>query len=254
MSLHLGHTVMLMDRWTAEGALERIERYRVTSSHMAPTMFNRLLQLPDEVRSGYDVSSLRAMSHAAAPCPIETKRRMIEWWGDSIWEYYAATEGGGTSVSAAEWTERPGTVGRAWSGCATASAARSCPGRSTTSERGLIGGQSAGWSFPLLFASLTGRSGHGPAPYGPGRPSIRGWRWRRCRRRRPPAPYGPGRRSIRGVSKRRPRPAQPLIASRRPWASMRRTRSGGWCCRASKALRSVRAPSMSPCCHRAKAR
>ena len=174
MSLHLGHTVMLMDRWTAEGALERIERYRVTSSHMVPTMFNRLLQLPDEVRERHDVSSLRSMVHAAAPCPIETKRRMIEWWGDSIWEYYAATEGGGTSVSAAEWTERPGTVGRAWSGCATASAARSCPGRSTTSERGLIGGQSAGWSFPLLFASLTGRSGHGPAPYGPGRPPIRG--------------------------------------------------------------------------------
>ncbi|MYB27569.1 MAG: AMP-binding protein, partial [Acidimicrobiaceae bacterium] len=74
MSLHLGHTVVLMDRWTAEGALERIERYRVTSSHMVPTMFNRLLQLPDEVRSGYDVSSLRAMVHAAAPCPIETKR------------------------------------------------------------------------------------------------------------------------------------------------------------------------------------
>ena len=117
MSLHLGHTVVLMDRWTAEGVLERIERYRVTSSHMVPTMFNRLLHLPDEVRSRYDVSSLRAMVHAAAPCPVETKRRMIEWWGDSIWEYYAATEGGGTSVSASEWLERPGTVGKAWPGC-----------------------------------------------------------------------------------------------------------------------------------------
>ena len=117
MSLHLGHTVVLMDRWTAEGVLERIERYRVTSSHMVPTMFNRLLHLPDEVRSRYDVSSLRAMVHAAAPCPVETKRRMIEWWGDSIWEYYAATEGGGTSVSAAEWLQRPGTVGKAWPGC-----------------------------------------------------------------------------------------------------------------------------------------
>ncbi len=117
MSLHMGHTVVLMDRWTAEGALERIERYRVTTSHMVPTMFNRLLQLPDEVRAGYDVSSLRAMVHAAAPCPVETKRRMIEWWGDSIWEYYAATEGGGTVVPAAEWLQRPGTVGRAWPGC-----------------------------------------------------------------------------------------------------------------------------------------
>ncbi len=117
MSLHLGHTVVLMDRWSAEGALERIERYRVTGSHMVPTMFNRLLQLPAEVRSRYDVSSLRCMVHAAAPCPVETKRRMIEWWGDAIWEYYAATEGGGTSVSAAEWMKRPGTVGRAWPGC-----------------------------------------------------------------------------------------------------------------------------------------
>ena len=117
MSLHMGHSVVLMDRWTAESALERIERYRVTNSHMVPTMFNRLLQLPEEVRSRYDVSSLRSMVHAAAPCPVETKRRMIEWWGDSIWEYYAATEGGGTAVSAAEWMQRPGTVGKAWPGC-----------------------------------------------------------------------------------------------------------------------------------------
>ncbi len=117
MSLHMGHSVVLMDRWTALGALERIERYRVTQSHMVPTMFNRLLQLPEEVRSSFDVSSLRSMVHAAAPCPVETKRRMIEWWGDCIWEYYAATEGGGTVVSAAEWMQKPGTVGRAWPGC-----------------------------------------------------------------------------------------------------------------------------------------
>ncbi len=117
MSLHLGHTVVLMDKWTAEGALERIDRYRVTHSHMVPTMFNRLLQLPEEVRARYDVSSLRSMVHAAAPCPVETKRRMIEWWGDSIWEYYAATEGGGTYVSAADWLTKPGTVGRPWPGC-----------------------------------------------------------------------------------------------------------------------------------------
>ena len=117
MSLHMGHSVVLMDRWTAQGALERIERYRVTSSHMVPTMFNRLLQLPPEVRSRYDVSSLRSMVHAAAPCPVETKRRMIEWWGDAVWEYYAATEGGGTFVPAGEWLNKPGTVGRPWPGC-----------------------------------------------------------------------------------------------------------------------------------------
>ncbi|MEQ8839889.1 MAG: acyl-CoA synthetase [Acidimicrobiales bacterium] len=116
MALHVGHTVVLMDRWTPEGLLERIERYKVTHSHMVPTMFNRLLQLPDEVRLKYDVSSLRSMVHAAAPCPVETKRKMIEWWGDTIWEYYAATEGGGTYVSAAEWLTKPGTVGKPWPG------------------------------------------------------------------------------------------------------------------------------------------
>ncbi len=115
-SLHLGHSVVLMDRWTAEGALERYEKYKVTQSHMVPTMFNRMLQLPDDVRLKYDVSSLRSMVHAAAPCPVETKRQMIEWWGDAIWEYYAATEGGGTYIGAAEWMEHPGTVGQAWPG------------------------------------------------------------------------------------------------------------------------------------------
>ncbi|GJM38667.1 MAG: putative acyl-CoA ligase [Acidimicrobiales bacterium] len=116
MSLHMGHTVVLMDRWTPEGLLERIERCKVTHSHMVPTMFNRLLQLPEEVRAKYDVSSLRRMVHAAAPCPVETKKKMIEWWGDSIWEYYAATEGGGTVVGPEDWMKKPGTVGAPWPG------------------------------------------------------------------------------------------------------------------------------------------
>ncbi|HEY2300906.1 MAG TPA: acyl-CoA synthetase [Acidimicrobiales bacterium] len=113
-SLQIGHSVVLMDRWSAEEALRLYETYHVTQSHMVPTMFNRLLQLPAQVRESYDVSSLRSMVHAAAPCPVETKRRMIEWWGDSIWEYYAATEGGGTYVSANEWMRYPGTVGKVW--------------------------------------------------------------------------------------------------------------------------------------------
>ena len=113
-SLHVGHPVVLMDRWTPEGALERIDRYKVTQSHMVPTMFHRLLQLPDEVKDQYDVSSLRRMIHAAAPCPIETKQRMLDWWGDCIWEYYAATEGGGTYVTPEQWREKPGTVGVPW--------------------------------------------------------------------------------------------------------------------------------------------
>ncbi len=113
-ALHWGHPVVLMDRWTPEGALERIEKYRVTYSHMVPTMFHRMLKLPEEVRQSYDVSSLRCMIHAAAPCPVETKKKMFEWWGPVIWEYYAATEGGGTVVSPEEWLRYPGTVGRPW--------------------------------------------------------------------------------------------------------------------------------------------
>jgi long-chain acyl-CoA synthetase len=79
-----------------------------------PTQFHRLLALPEEVRARYDVSSLRHMIHAAAPCPPDIKRRMIEWWGNAIDEYYAATEGGGTIVTAAQWLDHPGTVGQAW--------------------------------------------------------------------------------------------------------------------------------------------
>jgi long-chain acyl-CoA synthetase len=115
-SLHLGHTVTLMDRWTPEAALERYERSKVTHSHMVPTMFHRLLALPDDVKARYDLSSLRCMIHAAAPCPVETKQKMLAWWGPVIWEYYAATEGGGTIVSPQEWLEHPGTVGRNWPG------------------------------------------------------------------------------------------------------------------------------------------
>ena len=115
-SLHLGHKVVLMDKWDAEEMLALIDEHRVTTSHMVPTQLHRLLALPEEVRAKYDCSSTRCMVHAAAPCPPEVKRRMIEWWGDAIMEYYAATEGGGTIVTAKEWLERPGTVGKAWSG------------------------------------------------------------------------------------------------------------------------------------------
>jgi long-chain acyl-CoA synthetase len=115
-SLHFGHSVVLMDKWTPESCLERIERYRVTTTQMVPTQFHRLLQLPPEVRARYDCSSLRQVLHAAAPCPVDVKRRMLEWWGPVIYEYYGASEGGGTLVKPREWLERPGTVGRAWEG------------------------------------------------------------------------------------------------------------------------------------------
>ena len=115
-SLHLGHTVVLMEKWGPEECLRLIDEHGVTTSHMVPTQFHRMLALPEEVRARYDVSSTRCMVHAAAPCPPDVKRRMIEWWGNSIMEYYAATEGGGTIITAEEWLERPGSVGRAWAG------------------------------------------------------------------------------------------------------------------------------------------
>ena len=115
-SMNLGHPVVLMDKWTPEDSLRLIEKYRVTTSHMVPTQFHRMLALPPDVRAKYDCSSTRTMVHAAAPCPPDVKRRMLDWWGNSIFEYYAATEGGGTLVTPHEWRRFPGTVGKAWPG------------------------------------------------------------------------------------------------------------------------------------------
>jgi long-chain acyl-CoA synthetase len=113
-SIHLGHTVVVVDKWTPEDTLRLIEKYKITTSHMVPTQFHRMLALPDEAKNKYDLSSLRHMVHAAAPCPVEVKRRMIEWWGMVIDEYYAASEGGGTMVRPDEWMKKPGTVGTPW--------------------------------------------------------------------------------------------------------------------------------------------
>nr|WP_055506724.1 acyl-CoA synthetase [Nonomuraea pusilla] len=113
-ALHMGHTLVYMDHWDAEEMLRLCERHRVTSSHMVPTHFKRLLALPEEVRSRHDLSSLRWMIHAAAPCPVPVKRAMLEWWGDCVYEYYAATEGGGTIATPEDWKSHPGTVGRPW--------------------------------------------------------------------------------------------------------------------------------------------
>jgi long-chain acyl-CoA synthetase len=115
-SLHFGHPVVLMDHFDPEQALGLIERHRVTTTHMVPTQLHRLMLLPEATRRRYDVSSLRHVMHAAAPCPVELKRRLIEWLGPVVYEYYGASEGGGTMVRAAEWLERPGTVGRPWPG------------------------------------------------------------------------------------------------------------------------------------------
>jgi long-chain acyl-CoA synthetase len=113
-SVQIGHTVVLMDKWDPEEMLRLIERHRVTQSHMVPTQLNRLLALPAEVRARYDVSSLRSMVHGAAPCPNDTKQKMIDWWGPVLIDYYAATEGGGTLITSEEWLRKRGSVGRPW--------------------------------------------------------------------------------------------------------------------------------------------
>jgi long-chain acyl-CoA synthetase len=107
-----GMGVVMMDGWDAEECLRLIERDRITHSHMVPTMFHRLLSLPEQVRASYDLSSLRFVVHGAAPCPVPIKQAIIDWWGPVVHEYYAATEGVATFVTAEEWLERPGTVGK----------------------------------------------------------------------------------------------------------------------------------------------
>ncbi|HEX6996824.1 MAG TPA: AMP-binding protein [Gammaproteobacteria bacterium] len=120
VALHMGHPVVLVDAWEPELLLRLIERHRVTTTFMVPAMLVRLLKLPEPVRRRYSVASLRFVVHGAAPCPSETKRAMIEWWGDVLWEAYGATETPGTIVSAADWLRRPGTVGKPYPGGAAA--------------------------------------------------------------------------------------------------------------------------------------
>jgi fatty-acyl-CoA synthase len=113
----VGGTVVMMRKFDAEGALAAIRDEHVTHLQMVPTMFVRMLKLPEEVRLSYDVSSLKLAIHAAAPCPPDVKRAMIDWWGPILVEYYASTEGnGGTLISSADWLRKPGSVGRAFMG------------------------------------------------------------------------------------------------------------------------------------------
>ncbi|MEQ8717783.1 MAG: acyl-CoA synthetase [Acidimicrobiales bacterium] len=109
----LGGTVVVMEKFDAAAALHLIESLRVTHSQWVPTMLIRLLGLPDDERLGRDLSSHRMAIHAAAPCPHDVKRRMIEWWGPILTEYYAGTDSGGmTIIDSAEWLDHPGSVGR----------------------------------------------------------------------------------------------------------------------------------------------
>jgi long-chain acyl-CoA synthetase len=114
MSLYLGGTVIVMERYEPERALQLIEEYQVTHSQWVPIMFIRMLKLPEEVRAKYDMSSMQFAIHAAAPCPVEVKQQMIDWWGEVIVEYYAASEGIGiTIIDSANWLTHRGSVGPA---------------------------------------------------------------------------------------------------------------------------------------------
>jgi len=115
MAMHrLGATVIVQEHFDPAGYLDLVDRHRVTISQVVPTMFIRMLKLPDEVRAGHDLSSLQAVVHAAAPCPATVKEQMIAWWGPVIHEYYAGTEGNGfVYCDSADWMAHKGTVGKA---------------------------------------------------------------------------------------------------------------------------------------------
>jgi acyl-CoA synthetase (AMP-forming)/AMP-acid ligase II len=112
--MRMGGTSLIMEHFDAEEYLRLVQQHRITHSQLVPTMFVRILKLPEEVRKKYDVSSLKCAIHAAAPCPVKVKEQMIQWWGPILTEYYAGTEGNGfCAVAAAEWLTHRGTVGKA---------------------------------------------------------------------------------------------------------------------------------------------
>ncbi len=113
LALRNGATVVIMERFDPVEYLKLIEKYSVTHTQLVPTMFSRMLKLPDDERNRYDLSSLEVAVHAAAPCPVQVKEQMIEWWGPIIDEYYGATEGlGFTACNSEEWLAHRGTVGK----------------------------------------------------------------------------------------------------------------------------------------------
>ena len=118
MIIHrLGGTVVVMEKFDAEATLAAIERFSINAGQFVPTHFVRMLKLPAETRTRYDVSTLKCAIHAAAPCPVPVKQAMIEWWGPVLFEYYAGTEGNGsTFITSPQWLTKPGSVGKALSG------------------------------------------------------------------------------------------------------------------------------------------
>ncbi len=113
LTIRKGSTVIIMERFDPERYLQLIEQYKVSHSQLVPTMFSRLLKLPDTIRNASDLSSLEIAIHAAAPCPVPVKEQMIAWWGSIIHEYYGATEGlGFTACNSEEWLAHRGSVGK----------------------------------------------------------------------------------------------------------------------------------------------
>ena len=110
----IGATAVVMTRFDAGAALRILVEEEITTSQWVPTMFSRLLALPDDLRRAFHAPRHRLAIHAAAPCPVGVKRQMIEWWGPILLEYYSSSEGGRTMITSAEWLERPGSVGRHW--------------------------------------------------------------------------------------------------------------------------------------------
>jgi long-chain acyl-CoA synthetase len=115
--LSAGQTCVIMEKFDPEQYLHLVEKYRITHTQLVPTMFVRMLKLPAEVRTRYDLSSLSCAIHAAAPCPVPVKEQMLEWWGEVVYEYYAGTEGMGfCAINPQEWLLHKGSVGRAFLG------------------------------------------------------------------------------------------------------------------------------------------
>jgi long-chain acyl-CoA synthetase len=113
MTIRIGGTAVIMERFDPVHYLELIEKYRITHTQLVPTMFSRMLKLPEDERSKYDLSSLEFAVHAAAPCPVPIKEQMIDWWGPIIHEYYGATEAlGFAACNSEEWLAHKGTVGK----------------------------------------------------------------------------------------------------------------------------------------------
>ncbi len=113
LAIRNGATVIVMERFDPTDYLRLVEEHQVTHSQLVPTMFSRMLKLPEEVRNRYDLSSLEFAVHAAAPCPAQVKEQMIEWWGPIIHEYYGATEAlGFAACDSEEWLAHRGTVGK----------------------------------------------------------------------------------------------------------------------------------------------